>query len=168
MTASHTEVDSHLHELLRPSGDPQSRASRDEALGWLIAHADESFPIILARARQPSPPVVLIAALPHFGRPESVPVLAHLLSDADDPTTVVAAEALATHPGPEALTALEKALSSPRDQVVASAASALAVRNDPAACASLYNALSHPNNEVRDRIQSALQKLGCESDLQSH
>lgn len=161
MTEPTTDIDAHIQTLLQPSGDPQYRATRDEALGWLLAHADAAHPRLLAYAEAPEPPDVLLEVLARFGRPESVPVLARALNQASDPTTVAAAQALARHPAPSARSALEQALASPRDQVVASAAGGLAARGDRGACPALDGARGHANAEVRGRIEEARAALGC-------
>jgi HEAT repeat protein len=155
------EVDREIRRLLAPSGDPQYARIRGEALGWLVAHADVAYPRLLALVDTAAPPALAVLALPRFGRADSVPVLARLLSSADDATVVLVAGALAAHPAPEAFAALRAALRSPRDQVVASAADGLAERGDQAACPSLAAALAHPDPEVRARVGAAAQRLGC-------
>jgi HEAT repeat protein len=155
------EIDRQIQRLLAPSGDPQYRLARGEALEWLLAHADDSYPKLLALVDVAAPPVLAVSALPRFGRADSVPVLERVLRKADDPTTVVAGHALAEHPAPEARGALERALHDARDQVVASAADGLALRGDRAACPALAAALTHPNPDVRARLRAAAVRLDC-------
>lgn len=156
-----SQIDHNIQVLLAPSGDPEFRAYRAEALDWLLAHGDAAHGRLLALAEGDNPPAALLEVLPRFGRAESVPVLERALRRASDPNTVTAAEALAQHPLPAARTALERALSDPRDQSVASAAGGLATRGDSAACPALRKARAHPNAEVRGRIEEALRALGC-------
>jgi HEAT repeat protein len=154
-------VDRALARLLRPSGDAGASRARGEALEDLLERADEAHPRLLAVADADEPPVLALAALPRFGRPESVPVLERALRGASGPTTVVAAQALAEHPAAAAREALERALGDERPQVVASAAHGLAERGDPAACGALQAAAGHPDGEVRDRVRGALERLRC-------
>ena len=156
-----SEIDRRIDVLLTPSGDPQFQYYKGEALAWLLAHADEAHPRLMALCEDVEPPGVLIEALPQFGRAESVPVIERALRGASDPSTVVAAQALARHPHPSARVALEHALGDPRDQVVASAADGLAARGDRAACPALEGARGHANAEVRGRIDKARGAIGC-------
>ncbi|HEY2512524.1 MAG TPA: HEAT repeat domain-containing protein [Polyangiaceae bacterium] len=156
-----TEVDQQIHRLLAPSGDPQYRRVRGEALQWLLARADQAYPKLRAIVDVPAPPALAIAALAEFQRADSVAVLERLLHEADDPTVVAAADALASLHAPEALAALERGLGNKREQVVASSADGLGHRGDPAACAALAATLGHPNAEVRGRVKGASARLGC-------
>ena len=154
------EADAVIARLLAPSGDPQYARIRGEALDWLLTHADVGYPRLLAVADTADPPSLAVLALVRFGRADSVPVLARLLREADDPMVVLVAGALAEHPAPEAFAVLVEALSSPRDQVVASAADGLADRGDPGARGPLLATSDHPDPDVRDRIRAALTRLG--------
>ena len=162
MSSSASEIDQQIQSLLAPSGDPRYRGIRDEALAYLLEHADEAHPRLQALVAGDHPPVLAVAVLPVFGRAEDVPVLDRLLREADDPTTVVAGQALGQHPATEARQALEAALTDRRNQVVASAADGLALRGDLASCPALVAALSHPNPDVRGRIRAATERLGCD------
>jgi HEAT repeat protein len=161
-SASETsEIDQRIRVLLFPSGDRQFRGAREQALAYLLEHAEEAHPRLLALAEGDSPPVTVLAALPRFGRVESVPVLEKALRHASDATTVVAGQALGQHPRPEARAALERALGDPRNQVVASAAEGLALRGERASCPALEAALAHPDPDVRARISAAMGRIGC-------
>ncbi len=156
------ELERQLRVLLAPTGDVAYRRVRDEALAYLLAHADQAHPqlLALAAARDPAPLVLL--ALPRFGLAESVPILERALRAADDPTTVVAAQALAEHPSPSARKVLERALADARDQVVVSAADGLAQRGDKNACAALRLALSrYRDADVCERVREAMDALRC-------
>jgi hypothetical protein len=161
------EVDTALAMLLRPSGDAGAARERAEALEELLAHADEAHPRLLALAGAESPPTLVLAALPRFGRADSVPVLEQALRRGPAPTTVVAASALAEHPAVGAREALEHALEDPQAQVVASAADALAERGDASACAALRPALDHDDPDVIERVRVAMAELGCEEVSES-
>jgi HEAT repeat protein len=154
-------IDDALAVLLRPSGDAGAALARGQALEDLLERADEAHPRLLELARGDAPPLLALMALPRFGRPESVPVLAHVLRTAPGPTTVVAAAALSEHPDAAARAALEQALADPRQQVVLSAVTGLAERGEREACAPLRAAGEHPDAEVRGRVASALRTLGC-------
>jgi HEAT repeat protein len=154
-------IDDALAVLLRPSGDAGAALARGEALEELLEHADEAHPRLLELATDENPPLLALMALPRFGRPESVPLLEEILRTAPAPTTVVAAVALSEHPDAAARAALEAALADSRQQVVLSAVTGLAERGEREACASLRAARSHPDEEVRERVESALRKLGC-------
>lgn len=156
-----SEIDRQLRLLLYRSGDRQFRHTRELALAYLLEHAEEAHPRLLGLAEGDSPPVMVLAALPRFGRIESVRVLEKALRTAPDATTVVASQALAQHPRPEARAALESALGDSRNQVVASAAEGLALRGDRASCPALAAALSHPDADVRARIRAAIERIGC-------
>jgi HEAT repeat protein len=160
-TDESVEVDRQIQALLAPSGDPQYRRERAEALEWLLAHAARAYPKLRAIVDAPVPPVLAVLALARFQRADSLPSLERVLREGDDATVVVAAQALAELRVPEALTTLERALQDGRDQVVASAADALADRGDRLACPSLSAARAHPNAEVRARLLAARKHLRC-------
>ena len=162
MSAETTEIERRIEAMLAPSGDVAYGRVREAALQYLLQHADEAHPRLLARADRAEPSVLVLLALARFGQPESVPLLERALANASDPTTVIAAQALAEHPAPAALEALERALAAPRDQVVASAADGLVLRGDTAACPALAAALSHHDAEVRERVREAMTALGCQ------
>ena len=156
-----SEIDRQLQLLLFPSGDRQFQHMRDLALAYLLEHADEAHPRLLALVEGDSPPVAVLALLPRFGRAESVSVLERVLRHGSAPATVVAGQSLAQHPLVEARTALESALGDTRSQVVASAAEGLALRGDRASCSALAVALAHSDPDVRDRVRSAMARIGC-------
>ena len=155
------EIDRQMQRLLAPSGDAQYRRARGEALDWLLAHAADAYPRLLAIVETPEPPALAVLALAQFQREDAVPVLERILHEAADPTVVVAGSALAQLRSASARVALERALRDTRDQVVASAADALGERGDADACGSLAAVLQHPNPDVRARIHNAAARLGC-------
>jgi HEAT repeat protein len=157
--ADDEQIDRWIGALLQPRAGAGYNQLRAEALAHLRAHPERCHPRLLALADVPDPPVVILSALPEFASPDSVPVLARALREAEDSTTVVAAQALARHPAPAAFDALIEALGSARAQVVASAASGLGDRGDPRARAPLERALAHPEPEVRERIRQVLARL---------
>lgn len=155
------EVDRRIRQLLAGSADPAYGRMRAEALDYLLAHADEAHPRLLELATPTDPAALVLLALPRFGRPESVPALERALRHAPDPTTVIAAQALAEHAAPSARAALERALGDSRDQVVASAADGLAQRGDRSSCEALREALDHPDPDVRERVREVMKALRC-------
>lgn len=156
-----SEIDEKIKMLLFPSGDWQFRRTKEEAIAYLLEHAEQAHPRLLALAEGDSPPIQVLLVLPRFGRVESLPVLENALRKASDPMTVIAGQALALHPCAEARVVLERALGDPRNQVVGSAAEGLARRGDRASCPALRSALSHHELEVRQRVRKAMEALGC-------
>jgi HEAT repeat protein len=156
-----SEVDRQLERLLRPSGDRQYNVARAEALDYLLLHADEAHPKLLAMVVGHWPSSLAMMALPRFGRPESIPVLEKALREADDPQVVLAAQALGEHPLVEARTALERALGDAREQVVISAAEALAERGDRASCPALAAAMAKGGALAKSELRAARERLGC-------
>jgi HEAT repeat protein len=159
--ADTAEMDRQVRRLLAPSGDVQYARARGEALQWLLAHATDAYPRLLAIVDTPEPPALAIMALAEFQREDAVPVLERILHSSADPTVVVASSALARLSSARARVALERALRDERDQVVASAADALGERGDANACVALAAVVHHPNRDVRARIEKAATRLGC-------
>jgi len=155
------EIDRQLQRLLAPSGDAQYQRVRGEALDWLLAHADDAYPRLLAIVDATEPPALAVLALAEFRRADAVPALERVLNESADPTVVMASTALAKLNVPSARAALERALRAERDQVVASAADGLGELGDPEACGALAAARRHPSPDVRARIREAAILLGC-------
>lgn len=161
MSDAATELDVRLDDLLVPSGDPEYRLHRAQALDWLLRHADAAHPRLMELANIDEPPGLVLEALAEFSRPESVPLMERALRLASDATTAAAASALGRHGHRSAGVALERALADSRDQVVASAVEGLAARGDIAGCRALSRLLTHRNREIRERAARARQALGC-------
>lgn len=158
------ELESHLRFLMDPFGDEPHRRQREQSVAYLLAHAAEAYPRLLAALR--ANPAALNAAsiievLPLFGRPESVPMLEDVLARASDPTAAAAGDALGRHPGDEARAALLRALTSPRPEAVSAAADGLMVRGDRSACPALAAVLGHADPVVRYHAVRAAAALGC-------
>ena len=125
-----------IQTLLSPyGGGAGHRAERERAATALVEHGEEGHAAVRAALDGASPdagPVALIRLLPAFGRADDVPVLVHVLRTADDPTAIVAAQALAAHPDGDAFDALVDALDEDGDRA-GYAAQALGPRGDPSA-----------------------------------
>jgi HEAT repeat protein len=155
------EIDEAIRMLLDPHGGRGHNHAKGEAFEVLETQPELATRRLLTLAGDSDPPVVVLLALGRLGREESIGAIARALESASDPTTVIAAQALAEHPSPRALRALQKGLRSPRSQVVVSSALGLAERGDKAACPALQAAASHPDAEVRGRLTKARNELGC-------
>jgi hypothetical protein len=161
-----TEADpigTYLGRFVAPYGGAADRRAHELALAYLLEHADEAHPRLLdmlGTANQPNP-VVVIMALPSFGRAASIPVLAELLAKGRPNVRMAAADALGRHPLPAALSALEHALSASDPAVVSAAADGLRTRGDSAACAPLRAVFGHPDAGARYHVLRAAAGLGC-------
>lgn len=120
----------YLNDLVSPFGGPEHQTRREQALAFLVAHADDAYPRLLAMidAAAGTGPVAALRALPLFGRPDAVPVLAAVLRNGNEAIAGVAANALADHPDARAEDALVDALNDRREAVVEAATSALHTR----------------------------------------
>lgn len=158
------EIDASIQRLLSPFGGAEHQTERERALAVLLAHPDQAHPRLLEILDQTAsgiPPTAVIAALPLFGRPESVPLLERIMRTASEPAILSAADALARHPHPSAGEALVRGLRDQRPEMVAAAANGLLTRGDRQACAALVAVLGHPDAEVRYHVLQAAAGLGC-------
>jgi len=158
------DVEHNVRMLLAPYRGGGHDRDRERALAVLLDHPDEAHPRLLALLEEMGPganPAPVIAALPLFGRAESVPALDRLLREGSEATAMSAAAALARHPLPAAGDALRAALRDDRAETAAAAADGLLERGDAAACPDLLAALEHPDREVRYRARQAADGLGC-------
>lgn len=71
------ELESHIHFVQSPYGDSLHSIRAEQALQFLLEHANEAYPRLLEliSSNRASNPLALIEALPRFGRAESIPVL---------------------------------------------------------------------------------------------
>lgn len=153
------ELESRIALLELPiGGDPDMR-EKERAAEWLLAHADRSYPELLARAHTRRAGAATVELLGRFGRADSVPALAALL-EGDDPRGLAAARALAAQSGPDALAALRQALCSGGDRAVL-AADALGARGDAGACPDLEAAALDRDPRLRYHAVQAAGSLGC-------
>lgn len=157
------ELESNIHFLQDPSGDPPNSQRAKQALEFLLEHADEAHPrlVALIKSQQATNPPSIIDALPRFGRVESIPVLEETLTQAKQTLSEVAALALARHPHPDAREALLRGLSSSRMESIRAAADGLMLRGDRSVCEELSRHLDHADSTVRYHVIQAAAHLGC-------
>src|SRR5467141_3883494 len=109
---SGAEVEQQIQALLSSRGHEADRREHDRALAFLLAHADEAHPRLLALLGPQSAalPVAAVNALPLFGRADSVPVLEKLMREGAELISMSAGQALGRHSRAEALEALLRGL----------------------------------------------------------
>ena len=160
---SMNEIESNIHFLQDPFGDPAHSARAGQALEFLLEHADEAHPRLLEllKSNRASNPPALIEALPRFGRAESIPVLEEILDYGQGSMTGVASLALARHPHDGAREALVRALASAKAESVAAAADGLMSRGDSSVCPELVKHLDQGDSIARYHVIQAAMHLGC-------
>lgn len=160
---SDDEIEAQIRALLSPHGHEADRRAHDRALAFLLAHADEAHPRLLAllEPTRPYVPVAAVNSLPLFGRAESLPVLERLMREGAELIGMSAGQALGRHPHPDALQALLRGLKHDRAETKVAAADGLLTRGDKRACQALRELLSHTDYEVRYHAVNAAGKLGC-------
>jgi hypothetical protein len=154
------ELESRIALLELPLGAGPDVREAERSAEWLLDHADRAYPELLARARDGRAGPAAVELLGRFGRADSVPALAALLVDDDDPRGLAAARALAGQPGPEALAALRGALRAGGGRAVL-AADALGARGEAAACPDLEVAMRDADPRLRYHAVQAAGSLGC-------
>ncbi len=158
------EIDTQIHLLQHPSGDPFHRREAARALNYLLARADEAHPRLLRllTSHRANNPAAIIDALPRFGRTESLPVLGKILgSDSTETILSVAASALARHPHDDGFKILVRGLTLPRAAAVIAAADGLLTRGDRRACAELAKHVQASDANIRYHAVQAAGRLGC-------
>ena len=157
------ELESNIHFVQDPFGDPAHSIRAEQSLEFLLEHADESYPRILAliKSNRASNPIALIEALPRFGRPDSIPVLELILTQGQGIAIEAASLALARHPHNAAREALIRGLTSPNVKSVVAAADGIMSRGDPTVCNDLAKHLGYGDPIVRYHIIQAAYHLGC-------
>jgi HEAT repeat protein len=157
------ELESNIHFMQDPFGDAPHLSRAEQALEFLLEHADESYPRLLELLKfdRASNPIALIEALPRFARPDSIPVLEEILAQGQGISCEAAAEALARHQHDGARDALVRALTFPKAESVVAAADGLMSRGDPTVCAELVKHLNHGDATVRYHVIKAAWHLGC-------
>ena len=157
------EMERQIRALLSPGGHEADRRNHDRALAFLLEHADEAHPRLLALLDPKSGhvPVAAVNAIPMFGRAESVPVLEKLMREGAELISGSAGQALARHPRRESLEALLRGLEDARDETKVAAIDGLMTRGDKSVCDALHGAVDHPSYEVRYHAVKAAAKLGC-------
>lgn len=156
------EIEKQIRALVSPRGHEADRREHDRALAFLLAHADEAHPRLLALL-DPSGyvPVAAVNALPLFGRAESVTVLEKVMREGAELISMSAGQALGRHPLLEAREALLRGLEDNREETKVAAIDGLATSGDKSACQSLQALVDHPSYEVRYHAVKAAAGLGC-------
>ncbi|MBD1848163.1 HEAT repeat domain-containing protein [Cyanobacteria bacterium FACHB-63] len=164
------KLDTAIQCLLAPYGNSGNRRDRDRALQYLLDHADDAHPKLLALLEQVDTGTYLtpvVMALPYFGRSESIPVLEKVMQTASEALSLSAGEALAQHPLPTAMNALIRGLTqSHSNKTMIAAADGLMTRGDQSCCPLLLKMIYHPDREVRYHVLQAAGQLNCLSQQQ--
>jgi HEAT repeat protein len=154
------QVETQLMLLDTPFGSDPHLRERDRAADWLVAHAERSYPRLLALLDEGRAGAGAIELLPRFARPESIPRLARLLQ-ASGSATWAAGQALGQHADEAAGEALRAALASSDSDVVVAALDGLTTRGQAADCAAVTHALAADDERVRRRALQSAEALGC-------
>ncbi len=158
------ELDLNLMFLKSWFGDEPNQRERREAIDYLLAHADEAYPRILAQLEARPGALdapALIQVLPLFRREESIGVLEKILAGGDSRVCRAAGEALGRELSPRAPVVLLQALESDLREVRIGAAIGLGVRQDPSACMALERRLGPAEPVERYYLVQALAQIGC-------
>jgi hypothetical protein len=157
------DVERQIRALVSLGGHDADRRERDRAVAFLLAHADEAHPRLLALLDPESGyvPVSVVNALPLFGREEAVPVLDKLMRGGAELISLSAGQALARHPHSAALEALVRGLEDSRDETKVAAIDGLMTRGDKSVCNALRKLLDEASYEVRYHAVKAAGNLGC-------
>jgi HEAT repeat protein len=161
------ELELNLMFLKNWLGDDPDQRERNSAIEYLVQHADEAYPRIVAeidaRPFALDAPA-LIQVLPLFGRDDSVDLLQRILASGDDRVCRAAGEALGRHPSERASDALLRALDSENPQTRIGAAIGLGRRGDISACEPLERRLMVGESVERYYLAQALAQIGCENE----
>lgn len=161
------ELELNLMFLKSWFGDEPNQRERHEAIEYLLDHAGEAYPRILAeleaRPRALDAPA-LIQVLPLFRREESVDVLARILAGGDERVCRAAGEALGREQSERALPVLLAGLDSEVRETRIGAAIGLGVRRDPSACAALERRLEPAEPVERYYAVQAMAEIGCRDE----
>jgi len=130
---SDEEIDVQIMLLENPIGGDPDQRERERSADWLVAHAERTYPRLLARVADGRFGVAVVQLLPRFARRESIPVL-ELLLTGPELIAWAAGQALAEHRDVTADAALQRALAADEPATRIAAADGLATRRDPAAC----------------------------------
>jgi hypothetical protein len=153
------EVLRQLRSLHIRAGSAPDLRERDRAMAWLLAHAERSLPVALARAEQAPLDAVLVDLLGRLRRPETTALLVRAF--ADERLRPYAAAGLGQSPDPAARAALRRALASVDPGQVAAALAGLGASGDRALCADILPRLQAPDAEVRWMAVEVGSRLEC-------
>jgi len=138
---------------------PADRAAPAEA--WLVAHADDSRPVLLRRLGDRGPESKrILGVLARIGDAADVPAMAAVLDADDELLSFPAARALAQHPAAVAGDALVAALDG-GGHTRRAALDGLALQGDATRCTAALPLLDHPDATTRYHALRAVDALGC-------
>lgn len=167
MNSAMDELELNLMFLKSWFGDEPDQRERREAIEYLLSHAGQAYPRILAeleaRPRALDAPA-LIQVLPLFRREESVGVLEKILASGDERVCRAAGEALGREPSERALPVLLAGLESGARETRIGAAIGLGVRRDRSACAALERRLAPAEAVERHYLVQAMAEIGCRNE----
>lgn len=162
--SSEAEINEKLQTLLSPLGSAQHLRARERAAHFLLAHADQSHPRLLAALRANPTGLkapAIIEVLPLFAHEESVPLLEEVMALGAELVSRSAGLALGRHPSKNARQALLQGLRSALPEIVIAAADGLSVRADDTSCGALRDLVKHEDPTVRNHVIQAAIKLQC-------
>jgi hypothetical protein len=158
--ASDPDVETCIMLLDGPFGGEQHVRERARAAEWLVTHADQAYPTLIARLDAGRAGAGTVALLPRFGRAQSIGTLARLLAGSGS-IAWHAGQALAQHPQAAAGEALRQALAEPDAAVAMNAADGLGTRGDRGDCAALAERFGATDAGVRFHVLQAAVRIGC-------
>jgi HEAT repeat protein len=153
------EIRTHIRFAQPRHGDRPDLAQRDTSIAWLLAHADDAYPIVLDEVRA-SPGAAGITLLGRFDRKESTPVLSAIMEDGEGDAGAAAFQ-LALASDPAALAAAIAATRHDNPDIASAAVDGLGKRGDRGQCAAIVAATTHDSAEVRYMAVEAGAALGC-------
>jgi HEAT repeat protein len=161
------ELELNLMLLKNWFGDEPDERERREAIDYLVEHADEAYPRIVAEIEArpfalDAP--ALIQVLPRFGREDSIDLLERILASGDDRVCRAAGEALGRHPASRAGDVLVRALDSEDRQSRIGAAIGVGTRRERSACEPLARRIMAGEPVERYYLAHAFAQIGCEND----
>jgi hypothetical protein len=159
-----SEMEVHLHFLTDPLGDEPHQRQRERSIQYLLDHANESYPrLVAALAANPTAlnASAIIDILPLFRRAETVPLLTDIMLSGVEGLSEAAGKALGRHPDPAARAALIAGLGSDLPESVSAAADGLMVRADRSVCSELKASLQIREPIARSHVFQAASRLGC-------
>jgi hypothetical protein len=153
------EIRKHIRLAQPHSGRRADLAQRDTSIAWLLAHADDAYPIVLEEVRA-SPGPAGVALLGRFDRAASTPVLIQVLGEGEDGARAAAFQ-LALASDAAALAAAVEATRHANPDIASAAVDGLGKRGDRGQCAAIVAATTHASAEVRYMAVEAGAALGC-------
>ena len=158
------DLETNLRMLSDPVGGAPHLRRREQAIRYLLDHADQAHPRILEALRSNPKGLnapVLMEVLPRFGRPESVPLLEEILLLNIERLSGPAGQALGRHPAAGARDSLLRGLRSNQAYTRMGAIDGLMIRGDRSVCPELKIVTRNEEPDTRYRAIRAAGVLGC-------